>query len=79
MNNSDIVQIKKMLTALLKSAGHLHWIGGFVYGRTSNDDPFIILYPASELLKEKACRVYEHDFKKLPGFKTRLPHEGCRC
>jgi len=66
--NSDIQQVKKMLTALLKSQGHIHWIGGFVYGRTSNDDPYIVLYPANELLKEKAVRVYEHDFKKLPQF-----------
>lgn len=68
MTTNDLIKIEKMLTAVLKSAGHIHWIGGYVCGRTSNDDPFIILYPAADYLQEKAVRVYEHDFKKLPAF-----------
>jgi len=63
-----LVAIEKMLTALLKSNNQLHWIGGYVHGRTSNDDPFIILYPASDKLNHKVCRVYPHDFRKLPDF-----------
>lgn len=66
--SNDIDQVKKMLTALLKSQGNLHWIGGYTHGRTSNDDPFIILYPSAEHLKHKVCRVYPDQFRKLPAF-----------
>lgn len=65
---APIVKVERMLEALLKSGNHLHWIGGYVYGRTSNDEPFVILYPADPRLQEKAVRVYPHDFKKLPDF-----------
>lgn len=68
MNNQDIKQVKKMLEALLKSEGLVEWIGGYVYGATSTGDPFVILYPAAEHLKEKVCRVYPHQFKRLPAF-----------
>jgi hypothetical protein len=57
-----------MLRAQLRGQGHLWWIGGYVYGQTSRDDLFIILYPADERLTEKVVRVYPHDFKKLPAF-----------
>ena len=73
---SDLIEIKKMLTALLKNQSQLHWIGGYVQGRTSNDDPFILLYPSDERLKEKVCRVYPHDFKKLPAFVDKNIPEG---
>lgn len=66
-------RIEKMLRAQLKSAGHVWWIGGYVYGVTSNGDPFIILYPAAESLKEKVVRVYDQDWKKLPRF---IPTDG---
>jgi len=65
-DNNEIVMVRKMLTALLRD--RLHVVGGYVYGRTKNDDPFIILYPAQEYLTHKICRVYPHDFKKLPKF-----------
>jgi hypothetical protein len=65
---NDILEVKKMLEALLKSDGLVEWVGGYVCGRTSNDDPFIILYPAADHLKEKICRVYPHQFKRLPDF-----------
>lgn len=68
MARNDILEMKKMLEALLRSDGLVEWVGGYVYGRTSQDDPFIILYPASDKLTEKVCRVYEHAFKKLPNF-----------
>ena len=61
-------RIERMLSALLKSDNHIQWIGGYVYGRTSKGDPFIVLYPASDKLDRKACRVYDHEFKKLPQF-----------
>ena len=64
----DGLKIEKMLTAILKSQNNIHWIGGYVYGRTSNGDPFVILYPASENLEHKVCRVYQHQFKRLPDF-----------
>ncbi len=65
---NDLRQVKAMLTSVLKSGNNLHWIGGYVYGRTSKDEPFIILYPASPKLEHKAVRVYSHDFRKLPPF-----------
>jgi hypothetical protein len=71
MNESDSQRLKvieDMLTALLKSQNHIHWIGGYVYGKTKGGDPFVILYPAAEYLQEKACRVYPQEFKKLPQF-----------
>lgn len=64
----DIKQLNKMLRAILLSQNNLHWIGGYVYGETSRDDPYIILYPSSDRLKQKVVRVYPHGFKKLPAF-----------
>lgn len=66
--NEQLDRIEKMLRAQLKGAGHVWWIGGYVYGQTSNGDLFIILYPAAENLKEKVVRVYDHDMKRLPAF-----------
>ena len=60
--------VEDMLTAILKSQNNIHWIGGYVYGKTKGGDPFVILYPAAEYLVEKACRVYPQEFKKLPPF-----------
>ena len=68
MDDQTIEQVAKMLRAQLRGAGHLWWIGGYVYGVTGNGDPFVILYPADEKLQEKVVRVYPHDFKKLPAF-----------
>ena len=68
MENNQLDLIAKMLRAQLMGAGHLWWVAGYVYGVTSNGDPFIILYPAAENLKEKVVRVYGHDFRKLPAF-----------
>lgn len=73
MNEQLLEQVAKMLRAQLKGAGHLWWIGGYVYGQTSNGDVFVILYPAAEYLKEKVVRVYDRDLKKLPSF---IPVEG---
>ena len=68
VNNEQLDRIEKMLRAQLKSAGHIWWVSGWVYGQTSNSDLFIILYPAAENLKEKVVRVYDHDMKRLPSF-----------
>lgn len=68
MTDQVLEQVAKMLRAQLKGAGHLWWVGGFVYGQTSNGDVFVILYPAAENLKEKVVRVYDRDLKKLPAF-----------
>ena len=73
MDDQTIEQVAKMLRAQLRGAGHLWWIGGYVYGVTGNGDPFVILYPADEKLQEKVVRVYPHDFKKLPAF---VPTDG---
>lgn len=71
--SEQLERIEKMLRAQLKSAGHVWWVSGWVYGSTSNGDLFIILYPAAENLKEKVVRVYDQDMKKLPRF---IPTEG---
>jgi hypothetical protein len=58
------------LISVLIGNGSLHEIGGYVYGKTKEGegDPFVILYPAAQGLKHKACRVYVNDFTKLPHF-----------
>jgi len=61
-------QINKMLRYLLTSSGQFHVIGGYVYGRTSGDKGYIILYPAESYLKHKAVRVYEEKLDRLPDF-----------
>lgn len=68
MARNEMREIRIMLEALLKSQGLVEWVSGFVYGATSNGDPYVLLYPAAEHLKEKVCRVYPHQFKKLPAF-----------
>lgn len=60
-------QITKMLSAILKSTNNYHVVGAYAWGYTSNDDPFLVLYPQDERLKHKVCRVYPHDFGKLPA------------
>lgn len=65
-NRHPMQRIETLLRALLHE--QLHWIGGYVHGRTSNGDPFLILYPAADYLNHKVCRVYDRDLKKLPDF-----------
>lgn len=60
-------QITKMLAALLKSNNNYHVVSAYAWGYTSNGDPFLVLYPAGDHLKHKVCRVYPHDFGKLPS------------
>lgn len=60
-------QVAKMLTALLKSTNNYHVVGAYAWGYTSNGDPFLVLYPQDERLKHKVCRVYPHDFGKIPS------------
>lgn len=71
---TDIQTLNKMLTAVLRSQNNLHYIGGYVYGQTSNGDPYIVLYPEASYLRQKSCRVYPHAFKKLPPF-IEIPDE----
>lgn len=61
-------QINKRLGALLAAGDQEVWVGGYVYGQTSRDDPFVILYPVRPELKYSLCRVYPHQFSKLPKF-----------
>lgn len=60
-------QITKMLAAILKSSNNYHVVDSYAWGYTDNDDPFLVLYPAGDHLKHKVCRVYPHDFGKLPS------------
>lgn len=79
MNEQVLEQVAKMLRAQLKGAGHLWWIGGFVYGITGNNDPFIILYPADEKLHEKVVRVYPARLRAAgvhPNGRGRRRHGG---
>jgi hypothetical protein len=45
----------------------LHRVAGYSWGRTGEGDPFVILYPASDRLKHKVCRVYSEQFPELPS------------
>lgn len=65
---SELSQTRKMLEAMLTSERHIWWVGGYVHGRTSQGDPFILLYPGSDKLNNKICRVYEHQFNRLPAY-----------
>lgn len=65
---TQLDRIETMLKAILASDNHIHWIGSYAHGRTSTGDPYIVLFPASDKLEHKVCRVYESQFKKLPNF-----------
>ena len=65
LDNSELTLKYGMVTA---HGGHPHMIGGYVHGRTSNGDPFVLLYPAKKTLKHKITRVYEQHFNDLPWF-----------
>lgn len=56
------------LQTVIAHRGTIHMIGGFAHGRTSNGDPFVLLYPGQKNLKHKVCRVYEQSFHELPWF-----------
>lgn len=66
--NDQLTRIEKMLRNILRSDGHIHRIGGYVYGQTSNNDPYVILYPAGDMLEHKAVRVYKEQLRFLPDF-----------
>lgn len=68
-------RIEMMLRALIDD--QLEWVGGYVHGRTERGDPFIILYPASNKLNQKVCRVYDHMFKRLPDWVDTDVPAGC--
>lgn len=68
IDNSQLTRIEKMLRNILRSDGHIHRISGYVYGRTSNDDPYVILYPHGDMLEHKAVRVYKESLQWLPDF-----------
>ena len=55
-------------TIVAAKNGTPHLVGGFAHGRTSNGDPYVLLYPAQKNLKHKITRVYEHLFPELPYF-----------
>jgi len=65
---SQLDRIEAMLKAILASDNHIHWVGSYAHGRTSTGDPYIVLFPASDKLEHKICRVYESQFKQLPDF-----------
>lgn len=65
---SQLDRIEAMLKAILASDNHIHWVGSYAHGRTSTGDPYIVLFPASDKLEHKICRVYESQFKRMPDF-----------
>lgn len=67
-NPTQLDRIETMLKAILASDNHLHWVGSYAHGRTSTGDPYIVLFPASDKMEHKVCRVYESQFKRLPDF-----------
>lgn len=76
--HAEILMVKKLITVLI-AGGKLHEVGGYVYGKTKRGegDPFVILYPYAQGMKEKVCRVYQQDFGKLPHYiPTEFPQGG---
>lgn len=70
-------RLTRAIRAMLQSDDLCMWIGYYAHGRTEVGDPFIVLYPKSDMLVEKACRVYEHDWDKLPPFiNTAVPENA---
>lgn len=67
-NPTQLDRIETMLKAVLASGNHIHWVGSYAHGRTKTGDPYIVLFPASDKLEHKVCRVYESQFKRLPDF-----------
>jgi len=65
IQQSDLNLKYSMVAAV---GGIPHWIGGYVHGRTSNGDPFVLLYSNKDGLKHKITRVYEQSFSDLPWF-----------
>lgn len=45
-----------------------HIVGGYVWGVTSNDDPFLLLYSPNPKLTKKITRVYPQMFDQMPHF-----------
>ncbi len=67
----DTSKIEKMLTAMLRSQGNIHWIGGYACEQTAAGEMFVILYATSAAAQTKEemtpiCHVYGADFAKLP-------------
>lgn len=65
--NARTEMVERLLTVLIND-GKLHDIGGYVYGKTSKGDQFIILYHYATKMVQKVTRVYQQDFGKLPHF-----------
>ncbi len=62
----DMLTRQQKLMEVVANGGKLHWIGGYAYGRTSENDAYILLYPEPKGMIHKVCRVYKEDFHKLP-------------
>lgn len=65
--NIKVGYLDKLMT-VIANGGKIHQIGGYAYGRTSANDPFVLLYSPHDSLVHKICRVYPEDFDKLPHF-----------
>lgn len=77
------VMIEKMLRSQLLSGNNLHWVGGYVHGRTEPKagrdvgDPFVLLFPAADYLEFHVCRVYPEAWNRLPSFiSTDVPEKA---
>ncbi len=73
---TEINQLRRFVDLLINGET-IHRVGGYAYGRTSKGAAFIILYPASDRLKRKVCRVYQEEFPQLPAFiDTNVPKDA---
>lgn len=74
---SENKMILKMQKSILQSQKHYHVAGGFCWGNTADGAPFLVLYPKSDKLKEKICRVYADDYQfgDIPEW-IRATHEN---
>lgn len=64
---NQLDRIEMMLEALLSANKQTEWIGSYAHARTSSGDPYIVLFPSSDKLKQKFCRVYSYKFEALRG------------
>ena len=53
---------------VLINGGKIEDIGGYSYGRTSDNDEFILLFSPVKKLEHKICRVYKEQFHQMPWF-----------
>lgn len=61
-------QTTNKIIQVLIAGGKIEEIAGYSYGRTSDNDEFILLFSPIKKLEHKICRVYQEQFHLMPWF-----------